>query len=282
MPGPESTAATPEAFDSAVFDRDGYLDCDRRYRLIGSPAPVGLARADAPVVPIVIDCQPEADSPLYALQAAWLENPALDPTTHPLAPGVPPEAYPYLALQADHFPAVPEIHHAWQTPQHTLLLIEDRTLWLPLSMGWMAIDEPLQHIQWFFETTLLWQALAPWQGQTTLLNPQRLTLNENSLLCLTHIDLVSHHAPLSLKALGQMWQSLLSCGQTFSPKVQTLVNDLAAGTVISINQVQDILAEAAQDYPLPGSEGATPRWADDDDEVNFSADVAAPSSIARP
>ncbi|MGB3311292.1 MAG: serine/threonine phosphatase [Nodosilinea sp.] len=265
IPGPGATAVTPDALNI-----DGYLDGDRRYRLIASPTPLGAASATSKVV---IDCQPEADSPLYALQAAWLETPDLDPTNHPLAVGVPPAAYPYLALQADYFPAIPELHHAWQTPQHTILLIEDRTIWLPLTMGWLAIDEPLQHIQWLFETTLLWQALAPWQGQATLLNPQRLTLNENSLICLTQVDSVSGQSPLPLRALGQMWQSMLSRGQDLPLKVQTLVNDLVEGTVADIQQVQNTLAAAAQDYPLPCVEAAVPDWDDDGDDIDVSETV---------
>ncbi|PSN14615.1 protein phosphatase [filamentous cyanobacterium CCT1] len=265
IPGPAATAFAPGELGS-----DGYLDCDRRYRLIASPTPLGTA-SPAPLV--VIDCQPEADSPLQALQAAWLETPALNPDTHPLAVGVPPEAYPYLALQADYFPAIPELHHAWRTPQRTLLLIEDRTIWLPLTMGWLAIDEPLQHIQWLFETTLLWQALAPWQGQATLLNPQRLTLNENSLLCLTQIDSVGRQSPLPLQVLGQMWQTLLNRGQDLPLKVQTLVSDLIEGTVSDIKQVQETLAEAAQDHSLPGLEGAAPQWHDDVDHELSGAEV---------
>ncbi|PSR19627.1 protein phosphatase [filamentous cyanobacterium CCP3] len=265
IPGPAATAIAPDELSS-----DGYLDCDRRYRLIASPALPGAA-SPAPLV--VIDCQPEADSPLQALQAAWLDTPALDPNTHPLAAGVPPEAYPYLALQADYFPAIPELHHVWRTPQRTLLLIEDRTIWLPLSTGWLAIDEPLQRIQWLFEMTLLWQALAPWQGQATLLNPQRLTLNENSLLCLTQIDAVGRQSPLPLQVLGQMWQTLLSRGQDLPLKVQTLVSDLSEGTVTDIKHVQETLAEAAQDYPLPGLEGAAPQWHDDVDHELSGAEV---------
>ncbi|MGG6237649.1 serine/threonine phosphatase [Nodosilinea sp. AN01ver1] len=258
---------------------DGYLDCDRRYQLIASPTPLGTASA-APLM--VIDCQPEANSPLQSLQSAWLETPALNPTTHPLAAGVPPEAYPYLALQADYFPAIPELHHAWRTPQRTLLLIEDRTIWLPLSMGWIAIDEPLQHIQWLFETTLLWQALAPWQGQATLLNPARLTLNENSLLCLTQIDAVGCQSPLPLQVLGQMWQTMLSRGQELPLNVQTLVNDLVEGTVTDIKHVQDTLAEAAQDYPLPGFEGAAPQWVDDAEADGFAPAAESDLAIASP
>ncbi|MBE9160160.1 serine/threonine phosphatase [Nodosilinea sp. LEGE 06152] len=270
IPGPGTAAIAADDLEA-----EGYLDCDRRYRLVASPTPLGI---DSPAPLVVLDCQPNADSPLQALQSAWLETPNLNPTTHPLAAGVPPQAYPYLALQADHFPAIPELHHAWQTPQRTLLLIEDRTIWLPLSMGWIAIDEPLQHIHWLFETTLLWQALAPWQGQATLLNPQRLTLNENSLLCLTQIDSGPHQSPLPLQVLGQMWQTMLSRGQGLPLKVQTLINDLVEGTVTDIKRVQDTLAEAAQAYPLPGAEGTALQWVDDTDDAEASNLVEADES----
>ncbi|WP_017299276.1 serine/threonine phosphatase [Nodosilinea nodulosa] len=259
IPAPGAAAIAPSDFTA-----EGYIDGDRRYRLIASPATLGAA-GTAPLT--VIDCQPEAGSPLHALQSAWLETPSLDPTTHPLATGVPAEAYPYLALQADYFPAIPELHHAWQTPQRTLLLIEDRSIWLPLSVGWTAINDPLQHIQWLFELTLLWQALAPWQDQATLLNPDRLVLNENSLLCLTHIDPTDRSQSLSLSALGQAWKVILGASQTDLPlKVQALVGDLIDGTVADIAEVQDTLAEAAQDYPLPEVKAVYPCWEDGDPE----------------
>lgn len=250
------------------FDQDGYLSCDRRYRL-ASPADSQACFSTIPLV--VIDCQPEADAPLQSLQSAWLETPTLDPADHPLAATVPPEAYPYLALQADYFPAVPELHHAWQTPQRTLLLIEDRSIWLPLAAGWAAIDDPLQHLQWLFETTLLWQALAPWQGQTTLLSPQRLALNEHSLLCLTQIDQEFSLSPLPLAALGQMWQSTLGTRQgRLPPKVQTLIGQLAEGQLSDLDQIQDTLAEAAQDYSPAAVEVSPPPWADPDEEITAS------------
>ena len=278
IPAPGGMAIAPED-----FDKDGYLDSDRRYRLTASPTILGDV---SPPPLVVVDCQPEAGSPLHALQSAWLEASSLDPATHPLAVGVPPAAYPYLALQADYFPAVPELHHAWQTPQRTILLLEDRSIWLPLSVGWAAINDPLQHIQWLFETTLLWQALDPWQGQATLLNPQRLTLNENSLLCLNQIDLnqidpTAHRLSLPLQTLGQTWKTLLDIGHTALPlKVQTLVSGLLEGTVVDIAQVQDILAEAAQDYQMPGVKAADPCWVDDDlDDDSDQLDSAMPSEL---
>lgn len=248
----------PQAGAAAIapsdFDSDGYLDGDRRYRLI-SPSDSQTSFGATPLV--VVDCQPEAGTPLQALQADWLETPTLNPADHPLAAAIPPEAYPYLALQADYFPAIPELHHAWQTPQRTLLLIEDRSIWLSLAAGWAAIDNPLQHLQWLFETTLLWEALAPWQGQATLLTPQRLALNENSLLCLTQIDQIPNRSPLPLSALGQMWQSMLDRGQCcLPPQVKALIGNLAEGLTDDLEQVQTTLAEAAQAYAPPSEVSA--------------------------
>lgn len=239
------------------LDPDGYIDGDRRYRLM-SPSDSRTSFGATPLV--VIDCQPEADSPLQALQVDWLETPTLNPAEHPLAGSVPPEAYPYLALQTDYFPSVPELHHAWQTPYRTLLLIEDRSIWLSLAAGWAAIHDPLQHLQWLFETTLLWEALEPWQGQATLLTPQRLALNENNLLCLTQVDQMPNRPALPLAALGQMWQSLLNSGPCcLPPKVQSLISDLAEGLVDDLDQVQTILGEAAQAYSPPVEVSSTSR-----------------------
>ncbi|MFQ4135406.1 serine/threonine phosphatase [Nodosilinea sp. PGN35] len=276
IPNP-GAAAIREAIRPGIapgdLDAEGYLDGDRRYRFLARPE-TSASFGAAPL--IVIDTRPEAEAPLQALQAAWLETPNLDPTEHPLAVSVPAGAYPYLALQADYFPAVPELHHAWQTPQRTILLIEDRSSWLPLAAGWIAIDDPLQQIQWLFETTLLWQALAPWQGQATLLTPQRLALNENNLLCLTQIDQVPSPSPLPLHNLGQMWQAVLNTGQTCLPaKVQTLIDRVGEGTLNDLEQVQDALAQAAQDYPLPPSvDVSSIAWADSQEAAQ--APEAAP------
>ncbi len=251
LPSPGSAPLT-------VSDRgdDRFIDDAQRYRLLSPPTDEAGNQGLT-----VIDCQPQLGSPLQALQKAWLEAPALDVANHPLAAEVPAEAYPYLALQADYFPAIPEVHHAWRSPQRTILLIEDRTDWPLLTGAWTTVGEPLQHIQWLFETTLLWDALAPWRGQSTLLQPQRLTLNEGDLICLTQIDQLVNSPPLPLRTLGHLWQSLVGLSHSGLPlSVQELVTATAEGTVTALAQVQDALAEAAQDYREPAAEVMTSAW----------------------
>lgn len=271
---PGSEAAQKSLTPAIVSGSYAYLDADQRYRLIDAPG--GMTDLEATPL-IVLDCQPEAGSPLQALQQAWLDNPALDPTSEPPAAAVPAAAYPYMALQADHFPAVPDLHHAWQTGDRTLLLIEDRSSWLSLATGWSAIGDPLQHIQWLFETTLLWQALAPWQAQATVLNPQRLVLNENSLLCLTQLDQRAQRSPLPLSELGQMWQGLMShSADSAPPSLQDLVDVLVKGTVLNINHLQDSLAEMAQAYQEPLHDLPDVAWADSqagDDSLELESDI---------
>ncbi|TVQ10815.1 MAG: serine/threonine phosphatase [Leptolyngbya sp. DLM2.Bin27] len=248
----------PPLAPAANGDRLSYLDADQRYRLIHSSSSIASIE---PAATLVLDCQPDAGSPLQPLQQAWLDTPALDPASEPLAAAVPAAAHPYLALQADYFPAIPELHNAWSTSDRTLLLIEDRSHWLSLGVGWSAIDDPFQHIQWLFETTLLWQALAPWQGQATLLTPQRLTLNENSLICLTQIDQGANPSPLPISALGKMWQTLVSNSTaSLPPAVQALVDAVANGTLLQINHLQNTLAELAQAYQAPEPDPPAVPW----------------------
>ncbi len=257
---------------------NNYIDINRRYRLTDFSL-----TSDEDAVLKVIDCQPKLDSPLQALQQAWLDTPNIDVATHPLAAGVPSSAYPYLALQADYFPAIPELHNAWQTPERTILLIEDRTTWPTLTSAWAALDGPLQHIQWLFETTLLWHALAPWQGHATLLNLQRLTLNATNLICLTQLDQVDTPFPLPLQTLGQVWQMLLGTRQgCLPPSVQELVAALALGGEMDLSRVQDTLVEAAKDYQDSVPETLTTDWVNAGDWVDDADAIPEPREATNP
>ncbi|MFH7242745.1 MAG: serine/threonine phosphatase [Spirulina sp.] len=224
-----------------------YLDDGQRYQRLGQPQRQWTVAGDRVITQRVLDCQPDQGSPLQDLQDLWLENPGLDPTTVPTAQ-VPPQAFPYLALQADYFPAVPELHDIIVSEDQTILLVEDRSDWPRLEDLWPAKTmDPLQQTQWLFEITLLWQALAPWQGQITLLNPDRLVLSPNHLLCLSYID-QSATTP-NLPALGQTWQRML-LAEALSPALalQQLIQALAEGHLTPLDRLQEALAELAGQY----------------------------------
>lgn len=199
--------------------------------------------------------------PLHDLQTLWLDQPDLDPSTHPEIDTVPAIAHPYLALQADYFPAIPEIQDVQTNDQYTLVVLEDRSTWPRLVSLWPRHTlDPLQQTQWLFEITLLWPALVPWQGQSTLLNPDRLVLSPNSLVCLDWIEL-DPSAPPTLQDLGQSWQRyLLAEVGALAPDLKQVINALAEGTLATLDELQEALATLAGQYrsiSTSRSEGVT-------------------------
>lgn len=247
---PKANAALPSLGD--------YLDADHRYRGLEHPT---RSETSAVITQRLLDCQPHADSPLHNLQTLWLDQPDLDPSTHPEIDTVPAIAHPYLALQADYFPAIPEIQDVQTNDQYTLVVLEDRSTWPRLVSLWPRHTlDPLQQTQWLFEITLLWPALVPWQGQSTLLNPDRLVLSPNSLVCLDWIEL-DPSAPPTLQDLGQSWQRyLLAEVGALAPDLKQVINALAEGTLATLDELQEALATLAGQYrsiSTSRSEGVT-------------------------
>lgn len=225
-----------------------YLDAAQRYRLSAFPATLPVAK---PIKLLVIDHRPEEPSPLRDLQTAWLENPQLNPKQLPQTDTIPAQAFPYLALQTDYFPAVPEIQDAFYNQSHAILLIEDRSHWSLLQTRWcQGQDGLLQEIQWLFEMALLWEALAPWQMENSLLHKDRLALNPTDLLCLTHLEQAPNNSPLPLKTLGQLWQHLFLEGYPQSKAVvlSKIFDGLNSGRVSTIAQLKADLADLADHF----------------------------------
>jgi protein phosphatase len=222
-----------------------FLDANQRYRLAKSTATLRPSRA---TVIRVIDSRPEESSPLRDLQAAWLDNPQLDPTGSPLAQAVPAPAFPYLALQADYFPAVPEVYDAFRHDNYTALLIEDRASWPNLTKRWAqpGPDGALQQIQWLFEIALLWEGLMPWRRETTLLQINRLVIDSNHLLCLTHIDPTPGGQPVPLTKLGESWQQLLQMTHSPPSGLTDLVAAVTENSLTSIHDLKEALANLAE------------------------------------
>jgi protein phosphatase len=250
----------------------------QRYRL---SKPTAMLRPGRATVVRVVDSCPDAAPPLQALQTAWLDDPALDPRQSPLAQSVPPQAFPYLALQADCFPAVPAIHDAFYHDRCTTLLIEDRGNWPTLTSLWQHTDPDgwLQQVQWLFEITLLWEALTPWHLEATLLHTNRLRVDGNDLLCLSHLDPTQSLDPLPLSKLGESWQHLLEPVDGIPPALEDVVQALTADKIKTLTQLRDTLAALGERWSSsPAAPAGSPLGKDPVAQVGTTAQVASESS----
>lgn len=228
-----------------------YLDAAKRYRRLDG---LGVMPGGDSTIELVLDCNPKAGSPLEDLQAAWLEEPGLEFSQLKVGPPVPVAALPYLALQADYFPTVPELHNAWDVAGHAILLMDDRTDWLSFLEAWSTqVNNPWQQVQWLFEMTLLWPALEAWQAQSSLLKPAYLKLDANRLLCLTHLVPDPDPQPLPLQRLGQFWQRSLPLDVDSFPDLGQLIQAVAMGTLTEVVALQEQLAIAADTYSPMGT-----------------------------
>jgi protein phosphatase len=196
----------------------------------------------------VIDCHPLGGSPLDELQTAWIDDPEAAASEASFHSDLATVAIPYLALQADFFPTVPELHNIIETPDQIILLIEDRSQWQPLSTAWhMPLQSPLQHIQWLFELTLLWEALAPWNAQSSLMNATNLTIDEHNLLCLRELEVATNSSKVSLAQLGHfLLENLInSQAKPFAP-LKHLISNLASGQITEPAELKRCLADLAE------------------------------------
>lgn len=230
-----------------------YLDPQGRYRRVGPINPQGSAsEAGSMLGQLVLDCQPQAGSPLNELQALWLGDPQLNPASLAETATLPAAAIPYLALQADHFPTIPELQDAFQCQNHSVLVLEDRSDWPLLTHAWAnPSPDPLQQSQWLFEITLLWQALEPWQSLASLVNPQHWLLNQHNLVCLKQLDPFPTPSP-TLQDLGQAWQIHLpsdSCG--IGVQLGHIIEALAKGQLTQIEDLQAELSNLSNPYQPP-------------------------------
>ena len=229
------------------------LDSQGRYRRLGIATPQDYPGQASPILgQLVLDCQPQAGSPLNELQALWLGDPHLNPASFAEMAILPMAAIPYLALQADHFPTIPELQDAFQYQNHTVLVLEDRSDWPLLTRAWASPSpDPLQQSQWLFEITLLWQALEPWQSLASLVNPQDWLLNQHNLVCLKQLDPIPAPPP-TLQDLGQAWQTHLfpsSCG--IGEQMGHIIEALVEGKLTQIEDLQSELSNLPNPYQPP-------------------------------
>lgn len=222
-----------------------YVDDQQRYRLLA-----GHLSKDPTILEFrVHDQRPLELSPLDVVAAEVMFKLAQGlEDAETLDPRLPAIAYPYLGLQEEGNLAVPMLQDAWQSPEQTVLILEDRSQWPRVADQWQ--DEhasPLQMLSWLHEMTHLWTALEPWQVQQSLLDLENLCLDEDQLLCLRRLILTETPEPLPLASLGEAWRSLLSLSQRTQPgELGLLIEDLVAGEILAIEVLQERLAAIAQ------------------------------------
>ncbi|HEY9878581.1 MAG TPA: serine/threonine phosphatase [Leptolyngbyaceae cyanobacterium] len=230
----------------ALFPEMPYLDRQHRYQFqeksVSQVMP-GVATFK------VIDCQPATVSPLSTLTDPETVKPDVD-AAQAISGVVPTEAVPYLVLQNQFFPTVPTLHHAWETPDYAVLLVEDREPWSLLGDMWkLGAVDPLQQLHWFYKMSELWEALEPWNGQVSLLDPANLRVDEDQIFCLTYLQRGNSDSSFGLAALGKVWQGLIDPAQDVVPSaLHQLIDAVAANQLASVAELQTQLVHLADAF----------------------------------
>ncbi len=241
---------------------NGYLDLQRRYQML---QPFSTINAAGEQQGRVLDCHPFQLSVLESLLVKALQETdqeslnLLDPKTRTRwadameVLGVPAIAYPYISLNNQFYHALPAIHNAWQSDQHTILLLEDRSDYPSLMQIWqdgVNAVPVLQVLQWLYEMVELWQAMAPWHCQQSLLITENLRVDpEDQILCLQRLYLNAAEAPLPLQELGRMWQILLAESQkTYTESMTQLLMDIETQALTSEDAVKERIEAIAHTY----------------------------------
>ncbi|WP_066381650.1 MULTISPECIES: serine/threonine phosphatase [unclassified Anabaena] len=235
-----------------------YLDKEQRYQLLSE-----LSADNDQWCARVLDCQPYQISLLSTL--ANQQPSLLTPSV--AASGIPIVAKAYLALKSLHHPGIPKIHDAWLDGDLQVLLIEDRSGWQSLLDLWSAENTSISQIlYWCYEMTQLWELLEPLDCHYSLLDLANLRLDEDQTLVLQRLyvktpkdnwaiapladetvaTLASGEQPLTVKALGRVWQNLFKSSQrTQFGSVVQILDDLEQGKIQTIAQLRSRLTTVA-------------------------------------
>lgn len=230
-----------------LFPELPYLDSQHRYQL--------QERSFSQVMPgvlafKVIDCQPAMAAPLGDLTDPDAIKPDSDPAQLASSGALPTESVPYLVLQNQFFPTIPTLHHAWETSDCAVLLVEDRESWSLLGDMWkLGIVDPLQQLHWFYKMSEVWEALEPWNGQLSLLDPANLRIDEDQIFCLTYLQQGNSSSPFGLASLGKLWQGLIDPAQETVPvQLHQLIDAVAANKIASVAELQTQLVGLADAF----------------------------------
>lgn len=184
-------------------------------------------------------------------------------------------AYPYLALHSRFFPSVPELQQAWIEPDYSVLIIEDRRQLPDLLTTWQqATLDPLQQVHSFYVMVELWEAMAIFKGQGSLLNINNLCMDEDQIVCLRCIEMGPYRNDYRLADMGLLWQSLLQSNGQSLADLTDLAAQVTAGKVDEIDVLKEALVAIADRYQLGTDISTTP--SETEPTTNVLADLDIP------
>ncbi|NEQ46213.1 MAG: serine/threonine phosphatase [Leptolyngbya sp. SIOISBB] len=231
------------------------LKGEKRYQL-RQPTDANKPLSCTETILSILDCEPATDSPLVQ----FLENAPDDLQAADIDKMIPPLAFPYWELQEPLYPVVPELQAAWQTPDHTVIVIEDRSNWRTLlDFAHESQVEPLELVHWLYEMLTLWTTLAPFAAESSLLESSNMRVDDDQVVCLQRLILNPSGASPTLQTLGQCWQTWME--QLSLPPIAALddlVTDMAAGVLHDPAIVKMRLVEIADQLPETSAVAAAP------------------------
>ncbi|MDP5337969.1 MAG: serine/threonine phosphatase [Nodularia sp. (in: cyanobacteria)] len=276
-----------------------YLDQEQRYQLLEplSAAEGNLSKAE--ICAKVLDCLPYQISPIEAILANQQQGLVVSPVEMSEISRL---AKAYIVLQSQTHPGIPAIHDAWQQSGLQVLLIEDRSDWQSLLDLWQSEETSmLQILHCLYQMTQLWSVLETVNCRQSLLDVSNLCLDEDQTLALQRLYVESLDEqpimaspdlgevekvtipgqPLTIQALGQVWQALFRESQrTQFGSVVQILEDLELGKIPTVEQLRSRLEEIATELetpitanidPMEEKETASPTILQVDDLENFSA-----------
>jgi protein phosphatase len=230
-----------------------YLDPQQRYQLLADlPDPEAIA-ANIEVKVRVLDCQPYQVSPIEAM----LESNPQGLRESLAKNGIPNLAKAYIQLQSAIQPGIPIIHDAWQQDNMQVILLDDRSNWRLLLHVWQDdTTNPLQILHWCYQMTQLWSILEPVNCRQSLLELSNLRLDEDQTLALQRLytdpPANEYVPPLTIKALGRVWQTLFRQSQkTQFGSIVQMLEELETEKIETLPELRSRLETIASELETP-------------------------------
>lgn len=245
-----TNTVAPMVSAAISYKAGDWLSSQQRYRLIEDLTIP--ADEQKPVEAQVMDTKPNdmasslVEQRYQFLPVAWESNPDREKD-----PCFPLMAYPYVALHSRFFPSVPELQHAWVDSDYSVLIIEDRRHLPDLLAIWQqATLDPLQQVHSFYVMVELWEAMAVFKGQGSLLNISNLCMDEDQIVCLRCIEMGPYLNDYRLADMGLLWQSLLQSSTQSLSELKTLAAQVTEGQLNDLDELKEVLVAIADKYQL--------------------------------